>query len=349
MPKETLRACVLCVLSIAAGSARAAKIQEFPIPTSGSEPLGIVSGPDGRLWFCEYVGDKVGAITTQGAITEFPIRTGAGCNGIVSSAGLLWYSEETAGKLGSMTTTGSTVDAGALSSPQGVADDFDGRIWAAESGGAAMYAFHARSNAAASKSVPLPAGRQPLAATLGPDAYVWVTEYLTPSLAKCSPGLESCVEVALPGFLSSIGVTTGPDGNLWFTDSVAGQIGRLTMHGLFAGSLTAFPVGDAKSSPQTIVAGPDGALWFTDYGTHAIGRITTDGAITEYPTPTPLSVPYGIAIGPDGNVWFTEAATNRIGRLQVHVPGDANGDGLVDVLDVFSLINFLFAAGPAPR
>jgi hypothetical protein len=29
-------------------------------------------------------------------------------------------------------------------------------------------------------------------------------------------------------------------------------------------------------------------------------------------------------------------------------PGDANGDGVVDVADVFHLINFLFASGPAP-
>jgi hypothetical protein len=30
------------------------------------------------------------------------------------------------------------------------------------------------------------------------------------------------------------------------------------------------------------------------------------------------------------------------------VPGDMNGDGVVDVADVFYLINFLFAGGPAP-
>ena len=28
--------------------------------------------------------------------------------------------------------------------------------------------------------------------------------------------------------------------------------------------------------------------------------------------------------------------------------GDANGDGTLDVLDVFALVNFLFAHGPAP-
>jgi hypothetical protein len=30
------------------------------------------------------------------------------------------------------------------------------------------------------------------------------------------------------------------------------------------------------------------------------------------------------------------------------IPGDVNGDGIVDISDVFYLINFLFAGGPAP-
>jgi hypothetical protein len=29
--------------------------------------------------------------------------------------------------------------------------------------------------------------------------------------------------------------------------------------------------------------------------------------------------------------------------------GDANADGLIDVMDIFYLINFLFAGGPAPH
>ncbi|HNX50316.1 MAG TPA: hypothetical protein PKL08_09135 [Thermoanaerobaculaceae bacterium] len=29
-------------------------------------------------------------------------------------------------------------------------------------------------------------------------------------------------------------------------------------------------------------------------------------------------------------------------------PGDLNGNGAIDVQDVFYLINFLFAGGPAP-
>jgi hypothetical protein len=40
--------------------------------------------------------------------------------------------------------------------------------------------------------------------------------------------------------------------------------------------------------------------------------------------------------------------TCDIGAYEVEPLGDANGDGSVDVSDVFYLINYLFAGGPAP-
>src|SRR3984957_2930993 len=49
------------------------QITEYTIPTSGSMPVGITSGPDGALWFAEQTGRKIGRITTEGEITEFPL------------------------------------------------------------------------------------------------------------------------------------------------------------------------------------------------------------------------------------------------------------------------------------
>ena len=50
---------------------------EFPIPTAGSGPTGITTGPDGALWFTEtrLAGNKIGRITTAGVVTEFSTPT----------------------------------------------------------------------------------------------------------------------------------------------------------------------------------------------------------------------------------------------------------------------------------
>ena len=76
---------------------------------------------------------------------------------------------------------------------------------------------------------------------------------------------------------------------------------------------------------------------------------TTTGDITEFPIPTASSGATGIALGPDGALWFTETTAGKIGRVQVFLSGDVDGSGIVDIGDVFYLINFLFAGGPAPQ
>ena len=47
---------------------------EFPIPApeQSSDPQGIASGPDGALWFTEYEANKIGRITTGGAMQRRP-------------------------------------------------------------------------------------------------------------------------------------------------------------------------------------------------------------------------------------------------------------------------------------
>src|SRR5260370_31132731 len=48
---------------------------EFALPTANSGPFGIAAGPDDALWFNERVSNKIGRITTKGAITAFAIPT----------------------------------------------------------------------------------------------------------------------------------------------------------------------------------------------------------------------------------------------------------------------------------
>jgi streptogramin lyase len=47
--------------------------KEFPLPTPGAGPVGIVAGPDGSVWFTEADADAIGRRTASGRIQEFPI------------------------------------------------------------------------------------------------------------------------------------------------------------------------------------------------------------------------------------------------------------------------------------
>ena len=61
----------LCLAVVAPQMATAQTISEFALPNAGSNPYGIAAGPDGALWFTQYNGNRIGRITTAGAITEF--------------------------------------------------------------------------------------------------------------------------------------------------------------------------------------------------------------------------------------------------------------------------------------
>ena len=74
----------------------------YLIPTPSAQLVGITVGADGALWFTEAGGNKIGRITTSGAITQFPVPTAiAGPGGIAAGPdGSIWFVESSAGTIG---------------------------------------------------------------------------------------------------------------------------------------------------------------------------------------------------------------------------------------------------------
>jgi streptogramin lyase len=76
----------------------------FLLPSTKTKPLSIAPGPDGNLWFTEWNKDKIGQITTGGAITEFKVPTAASKPwGITPGAdGNMWFAETAGNKIGTI-------------------------------------------------------------------------------------------------------------------------------------------------------------------------------------------------------------------------------------------------------
>ena len=62
------------LLSVRAGPEQ--PFSQFALLDRASEPTFIVAGPDGALWFTELNANTVGRITTDGALTEYPVAGG---------------------------------------------------------------------------------------------------------------------------------------------------------------------------------------------------------------------------------------------------------------------------------
>jgi streptogramin lyase len=80
-------------------------ITEFPLPSSSSPPVPLISGPDGNLWFTEPgfsgPGRTIGRITTDGLITEFatPDPNGRPHDLVAGPDGNIWFAETEVGRI----------------------------------------------------------------------------------------------------------------------------------------------------------------------------------------------------------------------------------------------------------
>ena len=80
----------------------------YPLASAGSDPNNITVGPDGALWFTERGAARIGRITTDGSITEFPLPASTDGFGpfdlTAGPGGVLWFTQDA--RIGRMTTSG---------------------------------------------------------------------------------------------------------------------------------------------------------------------------------------------------------------------------------------------------
>jgi hypothetical protein len=161
---------------------------EFLIPTTNSQPRGIIAGPDGNLWFTEYHADNIGSITPSGEITEFALSPGSRPYYLTAGPdGNIWFAAFTGNWIGRIT-------------PAGQVDEFP---------------------------LPTP-NSGPAIITVGPDSNLWFTEFNGNRIGQMTTeGVLLAEWDVLTPNSGPLGITTGPEGNLWFTELNGNKIGRL--------------------------------------------------------------------------------------------------------------------------
>ena len=107
--------------------------------SAGAQPVDITAGPDGNLWFAEFVGDRIGRITPSGVVTEFSvgISPSAEPRGIkVGPDGNLWFTEFGGDRIGRITPSGVVTEFSAGittgAGPHVIAVGPDGNLWFTE-------------------------------------------------------------------------------------------------------------------------------------------------------------------------------------------------------------------------
>jgi virginiamycin B lyase len=243
----------------------------------GSNPHGMVFGPDGALYIAEsgtnIGGNAIARLTSAGELREFFLPAGAGSPwGIaVGSDGKIWFTEVSSGKVGRLDPTTGKISEFQLptanSQPQGLVLGADGALWGTEAAGNRVFRI---------------------------DVDGHVTEFPIPT--------PDSVPVS---------IAAGRGGVLWVSELSGGKLLRIST----AGRIREFAL-PRGARPYGVASAPDGNVWFSDRGRNRIGLVTPAGRVFEYPLPTPNAQPTAIVPLALGEFAFTEFVANRVGTLR---------------------------------
>jgi streptogramin lyase len=307
--------------------------------SAGYDPIGIVEGSDGALWYTNTILPSIGRITTAGKITHYTDSRLTRPFGIAAgSDGALWFTNGSdPGSIGRITTSGvlTFFDAPRISEPDWIATGPDGSLWFTnESGGGyTTPSIERLTTTGTLTTFTAPSISAPTGIATGPDGALWFvnSEYSGSSAGSIGRITTSgtVTEYTYPGSYEPKDITAGPDHSMWFLNGSSvssvdpSSIERITMSGVvtdFANSALGSLGSDYNGGGGGLVEGPDGALWFIDYGSPAttdisvVGRMTAAGALTTYVTPGRNVPANEIARGPGNTLWFT-MGTRGIGRV----------------------------------
>ncbi len=300
-----LMASLVAMLGGVGVSAAAAEVTSY-FQQEGSNPLAVVAGAEGDLWY---------------------IATPKGCFGAVTRFELPGYEEQIEVGCGEAAFVGSATN--------GIALGPEGELWFTAGGGIGRIEPTATKSEdfllppvkAAIENSESPPNTSLGGITTGPEhENLWFTEVEnnTSKIDRINPTKPSEIEeYPLPaqndlgtgaGGASSENIAVGPNNTLWFTEPDSHAIGVVNTKGEFMDQV---PLKESDD-PQSIAAGPEGSMWFTDASApYVIGRVNPAGEVSEFPAP---SAPASIVEGPEGNMWFTQGGSSEEAGVGCIIP-----------------------------
>ncbi|HTC44169.1 MAG TPA: hypothetical protein VK696_03890 [Steroidobacteraceae bacterium] len=313
-----------------------AQVHFFPLPHERSGPTTLTVAMDGRVWFTEGSGNRIGSMNPDGSdLMEFPLPHPDSSPRIIArgSDGNFWFSEHTGNRIGRITQNGVISEweiATPNSQPRAICLGADGNIWFGMFAGGKIGRI-TPAGLISEFSPPTP-DSGPRALATGADGNVWFSEYRTNRIGRITPK-GVITEFPLPRPNSGPGdITMGSDGALWFVELSGGmdglrtdgnRVGRIS----YEGRISEYPMPAGGASAINVAVGPDHNVWYSRGA--LLGRVTPAGVITEFPIGDARAV--GLSAGSDrepptrlvNRLWFADGGANRISYLQF-VPKSAD-------------------------
>ena len=251
---------------------------------TGSRPLFVAVGPDGRVWFTLPLSNKIGVYDpSNGSVAKWTVPTtgAAPWDLAVDPQGKVWFTEKMASKIASFDPARASFTEFTTptqnSMPYGIAVDPNGPVWFTENS----------------------------------DAVARIGEF-TPKSGIVEYKIRNTSTEGLTPHL----ITEDQHGNPWWSEGFAGAVATLNVQQAQPGTndgVTEYPYSLCGGSCHTSgIAYHDGRIWFDDSGLNKFGFIPEGGGqFTFYNSPS--GHPHdGLNVDPLGRVLIDEEFPNAI-------------------------------------
>jgi len=328
-------------LELTVAPSASAATQIIPVPTSAAGLGRIVASPDGSVWFAERDANKVGKISPNGQVTEYPFPAQfPGTTTLkdldVAPDGSVWVVYESGERVRHITATGQQITDWAVSGydyPYGeqVRVAPDGTAWITMSYDV-QYIAHVNDGGGGGL-VNSPECQDALGEANDGSMWCRTASGLT-HINPAGGGVSYPVNnyAAYP-----YAIAAGPVGSIWFGRYFSGTMfsspddGEVGFLDAGTGQVTAYNTGE-RTAPADLVRGPDGNMWFTSIGAaKGIGHIGPNGkggALTAIGGYAPRSLTFGT----DGFIYATDRDNNviiKVARDQLQTTNVDPGAGSV--------------------
>ncbi|MBI2184772.1 MAG: hypothetical protein HYU39_07435 [Thaumarchaeota archaeon] len=266
-------------------------VQEHLIPSTCSQPLGIIADLQGNIWL---------ALTREGKIARFNPSDKSFAEFKIPISG------NEATEIWSMSF------------------DKTGRIWFTDVAGNAVWRFDPASKDFEKYLIPTKESF-PVQIYVAEDQAVWFSEALGNKLGRINPAQvkagtsEGIDELTPPERLETVGGLTGDSkGRIWFTMLTFPFAGKVGYFDPSANRFQGFNLPPEIKSPVGITLDPSGRLLITDHGSNFFAlfdpalNVTNVYATSVSTTKHVVSLPYWGDIDQKGRIWFNQHQGNRI-------------------------------------
>ena len=220
----------------------------YKIATPESNPYQVAVDNRGYAWFTEFTGNKIGVVSPNDTINEFPIPiASANPTGITidQKTNRIWFnlldtsgasSQFYLGSLydGSFTFNNITPD---VDTPIGITLDSSGDVWMSQHGASLITEFNPITHyfRTISTSIPSVGASYPYFVYFdNATGMIWYNEHYGNAISVFDPETNRMIEYEIPSRVSSDGNISGaltmalsPSGTPWFTELYTGKIGEV--------------------------------------------------------------------------------------------------------------------------